>query len=318
MSRPKSIHRVTTVVRRIEDVSVDVRAFELADPDDWDLPPFSAGAHIDVHLPSGAVRQYSLYGDATERNRYRLAVRREKAGRGGSETFYREVDEGAVLSVSLPRNHFPLADARHHVMIAGGIGITPFLSMIRELHRTGGSFELHYCSRAPETTPFLAELGPLAARGVVHHHFSRTAKSSRIDLTRVLGEVSSDAHVYCCGPLSLMNAVRAATGSHLAGRLHFESFGAEATDNTTAFEVQLARSGRVVAVPVGQTILNALRGAGVEIEASCEAGVCLECKTRVVEGNPIHRDVAMKAEDRVSFFTPCVSGCAGTRLVLDI
>lgn len=312
-----SMQYVTTIVRRIEDLAADVRAFELADPDERDLPPFSAGAHIDVHLPSGAIRQYSLYGDAIERNRYRLAVRREASGRGGSDAFHREVGEGATLSVSLPRNHFPLADARHHMMIAGGIGITPFLAMIGELRRTGGSFELHYCSRTPETTPFLTELAPLAADGVVHHYFSRTAR--RIDLAQVLAGLASDTHVYCCGPASLMDAVRSLGGTRLAGRLHFESFGAaEVVDNDSAFEVELARSGVSVTVPAGETILNALRDAGIEIASSCEAGACLECKTRFLAGTPVHRDLVMTDEDRLSFLTPCVSGCAGAKLVLDL
>ena len=189
---PKLIHRVTTVVRRVADVADGVRTFELSDPEDWALPPFGAGAHIDVHLPSGAVRQYSLYGDPAEGHRYRVAVRRADAGRGGSLAFHRDIGEGAILPVSLPRNHFPLREGPHHLLIAGGIGITPLFSMIEVLRRDKVSFELHYCSRTPELTAFLPELAQLAERGVVSHYFSRIARPQRLDIAGLLARTRPD------------------------------------------------------------------------------------------------------------------------------
>lgn len=316
---PKLIHRVTTVVRRIRPVADDVLSFELADPDDWELPPFTAGAHIDVHLPNGAVRQYSLHGDPAEANRYRIAVKREAAGRGGSACLHRDVAEGSILPVSLPRNHFPLAAAPHHVLIAGGIGITPFLSMIPALAASGAGFELHYCTRTPAATPFLEQLAPLAASGRVRHHFSRGDTSARLDIAALIARLPPDAHVYCCGPAAMIQAVRDAAGPRLADRLHAELFGQpDGPADDGGFTVELARSGRSIAVPKGQTMLAALREAGIEIDASCEAGICLDCKTRYLAGTPVHRDLALRAADRADFVTPCVSGCAGPGLVLDL
>ena len=314
---PKLIHRVTTVVRRVADVAEGVRTFDLTDPEDWALPPFNAGAHIDVHLPSGAVRQYSLYGDPAEAHRYRIAVRREDAGRGGSLAFHRDIGEGAILPVSLPRNHFPLRDGPHHLLIAGGIGITPLLSMIEVLRRDEVSFELHYCSRTPESTAFLPELAPLAERGVVSHYFSRIARPQRLDVAGLLARTRPDSHIYCCGPRTLIDAVIAA-GAAFAGRLNVEFFGSTPSIGQAAYEVHLARSGRTIPVAPGETMLNALREAGVDVPSSCEGGVCLECKTRFLDGTPVHRDLVMSAADRRQYLTPCVSGCAGAQLVLDL
>src|ERR1700691_725008 len=186
---PKLIHRVTTVVRRIADAAQGVRTFELADPEDWALPPFTAGAHIDVHIPNGVVRQYSLYGDPAEGNRYRIAVRRGDDGRGGSVAMHCDIGDGTILPVSLPRNHFPLREGRHHFLIAGGIGITPLLSMMSVLRREQASFELHYCSRTPLETAFLPELRSFAANGNIHHYFSRAADPRRFDIGGLLARV---------------------------------------------------------------------------------------------------------------------------------
>jgi ferredoxin-NADP reductase len=314
---PKLIHRVTTLVRRVADVADGVRTFELTDPEDWALPPFDAGAHIDVHLPFGAVRQYSLYGDPAEGRRYRIAVRREDAGRGGSLAFHRDIGEGAILPVSLPRNQFPLREGPHHLLIAGGIGITPLLSMIEVLRRNNASFELHYCSRTPESTAFLPELAPLAERGVVSHYFSRIARPQHLDIAGLLARIRPDSQIYCCGPRALIDAVTAA-GAGFTGRLNVEFFGSAPSSGQAAYEVRLARSGRVIPVAPGETMLNALREAGVDVPSSCEGGVCLECKTRFLDGMPLHRDLVMSAADRQQHLTPCVSGCACAQLVLDL
>ena len=316
---PKLIHRVTTVVRRVADVADDVRTFELTDPEDWALPPFGAGAHIDVHLPSGAVRQYSLYGDPAEGRCYRIAVRREDAGRGGSLAFHRDIGEGSILPVSLPRNHFPLREGPHHLLIAGGIGITPLLSMIEVLQRDKGSFELHYCSRTPESTAFLSELEPLAERGVVSHYFSRIASPRRLDIAGLLARIRADLQIYCCGPRALIDAVTSAGAVvGFTGRLNVEFFGSAPSSGQAVYKVCLARSGRVIPVAPGETMLNALREAGVDVPSSCEGGVCLECKTRFLDGTPVHRDLVMSAADRRQHLTPCVSGCASAQLVLDL
>lgn len=315
---PKLIHRVTTVVRRVADVADGVRTFDLTDPEDWALPPFSAGAHIDVHLPSGAVRQYSLYGDPADAHRYSIAVRREDTGRGGSLAFHRDIGEGAVLPVSLPRNHFPLRDGPHHLLIAGGIGITPLLSMIEVLRRDEVSFELHYCSRTPEATAFLPELAPLAERGLVSHYFSRIARPQHLDIAGLLARTRPDSQIYCCGPRALIDAVTSVGAAAFTGQLNVEFFGSTPSIGQPAYEVRLVRSGRTIPVAPGETMLNALREAGVDVPSSCEGGVCLECKTRFLDGMPVHRDLVMSAADRRQYLTPCVSGCAGAQLVLDL
>jgi ferredoxin-NADP reductase len=316
----KPNHRVTTVVRRIGRETERVFTYELADPDDWELPPFASGAHIDVHVPGGRVRQYSLYNDPAESNRYRVAVQREHGGRGGSERFQDTVREGDTLLVSLPRNHFPLTrGAKHHLLVAGGIGITPMLSMIAELERADASWELHYCTRTPDETPFRAELQPFAERGRVGLYHTRFAGAERLDINAVIGGAGAETHVYCCGPERMIHAVVEAAADRPQEMLHFEHFGAPAVATSgESFEVELAQSRQMVRVPAGQTILSALREAGVELDASCEGGVCLSCKTRYLAGIPVHRDLVMKPEDRREFMTPCVSGCASEKLVLDL
>lgn len=315
-------HHVTTIVRSVKRETDRVLVYELADPDDWELPPFTPGAHIDVHLTNGSVRQYSLCGDPAERNRYRIAVQREAAGRGGSAHLQDSVSTGDIVPVSLPRNHFPLApNARHHVMIAAGIGVTPFLSMVSVAARSGASFELHYCTRTPEETPFRAELAPLSERGLVRFYHSNGLGSGRLDIGALIGAASPDAHVYCCGPERMIEAVKTAASERPADTLHFEHFGPNgmaADPGGEGFDVELARSKRVIRIPAGQTILAGLREAGLEIDASCEGGVCTTCKTRYLAGVPIHRDLVMKAEERREFIMPCVSGCASERLVLDL
>ena len=316
----KHIHRVTTVVRAVEPVSEGVLAFTLADPDEWELPPFTAGAHLDVHIPGGPVRQYSLFGDPADRNRYFIAVKREDLGRGGSVGLHRGLSVGTIVPVSLPRNHFPLRPGPRHVLIAAGIGITPFLSMMPELDRRGERFVLHYASRSPEKTPFLDQLAPLAAAGQVRHYFSRADLPARLDLAGILREAGDDAQVYCCGPLPLLqDALR--LGATLSGRLHVELFGGESATGAPIdpdYTIELARSGRLIVVPRGQTMLSVLREAGVEMSASCEGGVCLECKTRYLAGTPNHRDLTLPAADRGQYLTPCVSGSSSEKLVLDL
>jgi len=279
----KQFHRLTTVVREIDDAGPDVRAFVLADPDGWELPRFGAGAHVDVHLPSGRVRQYSLASDPERSDKWRIAVKREEAGRGGSAELHDAVHVGSVLPLSLPRNHFPLAYAGRHLLIAGGIGITPFLSMIPALQRAGAEFCLHYCTRESARPPFIAELRHQVGAALSLHVSG--GPGGRLHVAPLLRDLDADTHVYCCGPASLIEAV-AAAGAHLGNRLHVEWFGAPANGCDPEFEVELSRSGLVIPVPRGQSVLSALREAGVEIDSSCEGGACLECKTRVLSGTP--------------------------------
>lgn len=315
----KLIHRLTLRLTAVVRQTRDICSYSLADPDGWELPPFTAGAHVDLHLPGGRVRQYSLCGDPADRHVYEIAVRREDQGRGGSLHLHREARAGDLFGASLPRNHFPIANAEHHVLIAGGIGITPFLSMIAELEASGRSWELHYACRSPQAQAFRERLASRAASGRVHSYFSQGHPSGRLNVGDLFRRLPEGAAAYCCGPARLIHAARKAAREHgAAERLHDEFFGLPDTTAGTAYVAVLARSGKVVSVSSDQTLLQALRLADVELPSSCEGGVCLECKVRFLEGNPVHRDLTMKPADRASHLTPCVSGCAGERIVLDL
>lgn len=313
---------VTVVVREVRSVTHRVRSFVLGDPDGWRLPPFTAGAHIDVHLPGDLVRQYSLCGDPADDRHYELGVLDEPDGRGGSRTFHTVVERGAVLSVSLPRNHFPLAaDAGRHIFIAGGIGITPFLSMMPVLERQGAPFVLHACARTRDDAPFIDRLQALGDQGRVVVHPTGGDPRRRLDVGTLLATRNSGDHVYCCGPEPLMRAVQAASVHWPAGTVHFEKFGAAgpaASPEAAGYAITLARSGRRVVVANGTTMAAALRDAGIAISTSCEAGTCGTCKTRFIAGDVVHSDFVLRQEERGAYVMPCVSGCRSPELVLDI
>lgn len=310
----KRIHRVTTVIVQIEQIDPRVKLFHLQDPDGWELPPFTAGAHIDIHLPSGLIRQYSLSGDPACDNTYTIAVQREEDGRGGSRELHDNLRVGDELLVSLPRNAFPILKDAPVTMIAGGIGITPFLSALPAMMAKGQPFRLHYCASSQDRASFVPMLEQMALGDRLQLHISEGGQ--RLDLAQLVAQLQDDEHLYCCGPTRMLEAVEATAGS-LGARLHVEHFGVAAGVDP-AYEVLLARSGQVVPVAPGQTMLQALRAADVHVPASCEGGVCLDCKCRWLDGTPIHRELTMTKQDREEWITPCVSGSAGPRLTLDL
>lgn len=310
----KLIHHVTMVVRSVRRENDRVSVYELADPDDWDLPPFTAGAHVDLRSRDGLIRQYSLCGDPADTNRYFVAIQREDEGRGGSRAFHAELDVGSIVPLSLPRNNFGLADARHHVLIAGGIGITPLLAMVHSLVAAEASFELHYCVRSVADAPFRDTLLALAPSRIFFYE-----AGSRLDVGELIGRhLAPDTHVYCCGPLGLIEEVLAKAEVKAPDTVHAELFGGAKSGGDPAYIVQVASTGDLVEVGSHQSMLEALRGAGYEIPSSCEAGACLECKLRYFAGAPVHRDLVMSSEIRKEFITPCVSGCAGGSITLDL
>ncbi|MGE3289417.1 MAG: ferredoxin reductase, partial [Pseudonocardia sp.] len=211
-------------VRSVTDEAHRIRVYELADPAGADLPGFTAGSHVDVEVPGGLLRQYSLCGDPARRDRYEIAVLDVPDGRGGSRAMHAHVRVGDMLRVSPPRNTFPLhADAGHHLLLAGGIGITPIVAMVEQLASTGAEFSVLYCTRSPEQTAFLPRLRRLAAdRLTVHHDGGDPARS--LDLARLLAEPGAGTHLYCCGPSPMLAAVAAATVHWPAGRVHVERF----------------------------------------------------------------------------------------------
>ncbi len=310
---PRSIHRVTARIKSLQDENL-VRRIELGDQDDWPLPPFTAGAHVDIYLPSGTVRQYSLCSDPADDTRYHLAVKRDANSRGGSVEVHEALEEGQDLLLSLPRNHFPLVETTGRiVMLAGGIGVTPFLSMLPELERRGANYLLRYSTISRDATPLRNVLAPYGERVQYHHDETGTL----IDLQAEIAGLGDEDHLYVCGPAPML-AEAERLAPQLGERLHIEHFGADGARGDPAYEVEIASSGQIVPVPEGHTMLEALRMAGVEVPASCEGGVCLDCKTRYLSGTPIHRELTMPKSERGEYLTPCVSGCEGGRITLDL
>ncbi|CUR58002.1 Oxidoreductase [metagenome] len=300
-----------------------VTSYELACPSGRPLPPWAPGAHIDVHLPSGKVRQYSLCGDPADTSRYRVAVLELLEGRGGSVEVHRELRPGVSVAVGLPREDFALVDAERYVFVAGGIGITPILAMVRECERRGKPWELVYGARTPQHFAFTGELVSLGADRI---RFLAADVDGRPDLAAIVKD-SEGAAVFCCGPSGLMDALSAEMAdAGRSGDLHLERF-APATpgagsdlDGGDGFEVELARSAVLLPVSADQSILDAIRGAGIEHPSSCEMGFCGTCETAVLEGVVDHRDDLLTAEERAVGDTMmvCVSRAKCRRLVLDL
>ncbi|GAB2496306.1 PDR/VanB family oxidoreductase [Nocardiopsis aegyptia] len=287
-----------------EMLTPSICRFELRAADGGTLPPFTPGAHVNVRGPGGAVRSYSLT-DGDERM-YAISVAREAAGRGGSVALVDGTAPGDTLTVSEPRNDFELLTAKRHLLIAGGIGITPMRAMFHRLRAEGGSVRLLYLTRTAEETAYLDELrDPELADQVVLHHSS---EAGRLDLWPYLAEPDDGARVYCCGSRPLMEEVRALTMHWRPSRIHFEDFsGVDATANARPFRATWAPTGRTVEVGTGRTLLDALRGAGADVPSSCRSGTCGTCRLRLVSGAVEHRDLYLSEDERASFLMPCVS-----------
>jgi vanillate O-demethylase ferredoxin subunit len=316
--------QITVKVARKKQEALDIASFELARPDGAPLPAFSAGSHIDVQVPGGLTRQYSLCNDAGENHRYRIAVLRDAKSRGGSVGMHDAVQEGDTLQISEPRNHFPLVHAQRTVLLAGGIGVTPLLCMAQRLEAIGSAFEMHYCTRSEGRTAFCDEIRASAFAAKVHFHFDDGPREQALNLPAVLGAPDPGVHVYICGPAGFINFVlQTAQGMGWPGdQLHLEYFSAAPQDTSAdrAFTVKLASSGKLVPVAADQTVVQALQAQGVEILTSCEQGVCGTCITRVLEGECDHRDMYFTDEEKAKHdqFTPCCSRAKTDVLVLDL
>jgi vanillate O-demethylase ferredoxin subunit len=323
MNTSATLLPVRVASRRTE--AQDICSLELVPVDGTALPAFTAGAHVDVHLPGGLVRQYSLCNRPGETHRYQIGVLRDAASRGGSQSVHDALIDGTELAISAPRNLFPLSEgAPHHLLLAGGIGITPLLAMAEHLSAQGASFALHHCTRSRERTPFVARIAASAYASQVQHHFDDSGKAQQLDLPATLAQAPAGTHLYVCGPTGFMEAVLGAARS--AGwaedRLHREYFAAAPVDTANAggFELEIASTGRVIPVRADQTALAALLEAGLDIPMSCEQGVCGTCLTGVKAGTPDHRDQYLTTEEREACdqFLPCCSRANSARLVLDL
>jgi ferredoxin-NADP reductase len=297
----------------------DINIYELSRPDDIKLPATQAGAHVDLHLPNGLVRQYSIFVPDLSPTRYALAIKREAISRGGSRYIFDELKVGALLRISEPVNRFRLNDgAAHSILIAGGIGITPIWAMAKELQADDRSWELHYACRS---RPDMAFHDPLKRLANVRFYFGNDETSAALDLESIVSHAPKHAHLYCCGPARMLNSFEDVTSHWPSDQVHLERFAAkEKASLEGGFVVELARSGGELIIPPNKSILTVLRDAGVDVPYSCEDGVCGACVTSVISGVPDHRDsVLSKAEREANkSMMICCSGCRDGRLILDL
>ncbi|MFF5965410.1 PDR/VanB family oxidoreductase [Streptomyces collinus] len=310
-----TVFEAELIVQRREFAAEGVLALTLRHPLGEPLPAWEPGAHVDVLLGPGLERQYSLCGDPADRSAWRIAVLREPAGRGGSAHVHEQLGEDAKVRVRGPRNNFRLEPAPRYRFVAGGIGITPILPMLAAAEAAGAEWTLLYGGRTRGSMAFGEELGRYGDRVT----FAPEDETGLLDLPSVLDDVPEGTLVYCCGPGPLLDAVEARCPS---GVLRVERFRPkeQETGGNTAFEVELARSGRTLSVAPDVSVLDAVRAAGVEVLYSCTEGTCGTCETDVLDGEPDHRDSVLTDDERAAGETMliCVSRCRGERLVLDL
>jgi ferredoxin-NADP reductase len=312
---------VRVQVARKWETAPGVAAFELEPVGDR-LPTFQPGAHIDVHLPNGLVRQYSITNGPGETSFYRIGVKLEPQSRGGSQCLHETVREGDVLAISEPRNNFPLRrDSLRTILIAGGIGITPMLAMAQTLAKMGLTFELHCFAQSADHLAFSEVLDTLGESVVAHVGLTPDDTGAR--LAELLATHTPAAHLYVCGPGPMLEATReiAAAAGWPDEAVHFEYFkNTLDIDDSSSFELALARSALTLSVPSGRTILDVLRDSGVPMTSSCEQGACGTCVATVLEGEPDHQDVHLNASERAAGdrIMTCVSRSKSDRLVLDL
>lgn len=309
--------------RRME--TADVVCLELATAGGEFLPAFSPGAHIDVRMPEGHLRSYSLVRQAEDRRAYLIAVKREEQGRGGSACLHDTAVVGAAFEISVPKGDFTLAEPlAQSCFVAGGIGITPLLPMIEQLVKLGCPWQLHYAAASPARMAFRDHLMALAAEGAgqVFVYFS-DGSTPRMDLRSVLELLSDDpaAHVYCCGPTRMVDDFLLAANKRAPNTVHYERFGAgQPVATEGGYTVELASSGKRLPVPEGKTILDVLLEAGLDMPYSCGQGVCGSCYTKVISGEVDHRDCFLTEDEqaRNNAMLICCSGARSANLVLDL
>lgn len=310
----------------------DVISVELRPVPGAEFPAFTAGAHIDLHLPNGMERSYSLSNSCDEHNRYVVGVLRDRASRGGSRCVHEQLRVGMRLPISAPRNNFPLhEEAGHTVLIAGGIGVTPILSMARRLKAIGRSFEVMYFARSRSGAAFVAELEALGMPLLLHFD---DEKGGPPDLKALLSDRAPEVlsvrapavqtHYYACGPTVMLDAFEKICEELGHENAHIERFAAvevaASSDAKATYNVELRRSGRTITITPDKSLLDTLLAAGVNVDHSCCEGICGSCETRVLAGEPDHRDSILSAKERAAnkVMMVCVSGCKSNQLVLDL
>lgn len=312
----------------IEWLADGVLGFDFRPMNDARWPVVTAGAHIDLHLPNGSLRSYSLVNAPGESHRYAIAVNREASGQGGSRWMHDQFRVGQVLALSEPRHSFPLIEeAAHSVFIAGGIGVTPLWSMVQRLSQIGAPWTLYYSARARESAAFVEQLESLASRAGARLklNFDGGLSDKRLDLSTVIDAIAPDAHVYCCGPVPMLEAFERACAQRNPAQVHREYFAAptlaEAADAPDqAFTVTLARTGRTIEVGAKVSVLDAILRAGIDVPYSCLSGICGACATQVLCGVPDHRDFVLSDAEKASgeAMIICCSRARSQSLTLDL
>ena len=308
-------------VQNRTDIATDIIGLELASTHGTALPSYDAGAHVDVYVKSGLIRQYSLTGDPADSSKYRLGILLDPKSRGGSTAIHTGFETGAQIKIGRPRNNFPMgANVAHTILFAGGIGVTPMLNMAYALQASGASWEMHYCGRTAERLAFRDELERFG--GKVQVHIDSGPDDQKMDINAVLANAASDKHLYVCGPNGFMDfIVKSAENNDWSDDcVHLERFGAEVNTDGAPFTVVAQKSGKSFEVLPGETISHKLEENGIHVQVSCQSGVCGTCLTGVREGMPDHRDLVQTDLEKASNaqITVCCSRSKTKKLVLDL
>ena len=315
------------LVRQIRFEAIGINSYELVNPDGEMLPVWDAGSHLDIHLPGGLIRQYSLCGDPADRSRYLIAVLKEEHGRGGSRLLHETLQVQNIVTVSSPRNNFNIVPhATRYILIGGGIGITPLKAMAHELAAAGKPYSLHYCAKGAQYAAFREELN---STDMSAFHYDGGNPANGLDIADLLKDYVEGTHLYYCGPGGFMNACAASSAHWPKGTVHSEHFKTPTIPPTLVppdadasvgeiFEVEISSTGTVLAIPADRSIVEVLNEAGIIIGTSCVSGLCGTCKVKYLSGAVDHRDFILSAEERQDHLTTCVSRATSPKLVLDL
>jgi len=314
-------------IKQIRQEASGIHSFELVSEDGITLPPFDAGSHIDLHLPSGIIRQYSLSNDPVETNRYVVGILRDEQGRGGSKEVHQAFRVGDSLLTSHPRNHFQLDEsAKRVVLLAGGIGITPLKSMGHRLKTLGIPFELHYCARSQENIAFPQELQDLSGSGEIQFHLDGGVPSNGLNISEMIEGLEAGTHLYYCGPVGFMKACAQAAKERSDLHVHFEHFKvpekeegqSKVITDESELAIQIQSTGQKIALSRSESLIDVLAKLGVEVSTSCQSGLCGTCKTRYISGDVEHGDCILSDAEHAEYLTPCISHIKSGTLVLDL
>jgi len=314
---------------KVTDIQCEAKGIlllELRDENKQALPPFTAGSHLEIYLANGLTRHYSLLNSPAERDRYVVAVSLDPNSQGGSAFIHQKIKLGDVLSISTPRNHFELVDVAEYCFIAGGIGITPILSMIHWCIAHQKKWTLYYSTRNRQRAAFYESLNALHQAENIHFHFN-DEQANLLDLQQIVQELSPNTHIYCCGPNPLMLALKEVSVA-IGERVHFEWFNApqpiksetQSVEDISEFTVKLAKSGHEIIVKPEQSILDAIESLGIEVPFSCRAGICGACECTVLRGEPEHLDMVLSDSEKQANqrMLICVSRSRSPVLELDL